>query len=82
MPSKIDKLVQEAYKTIDDLPDYKIPKIERWKKENEFGIEKVTACKSCGKQLLYVSDKKPVMCISCRKKISYLYRKRTNKGKK
>lgn len=80
MTTEVDRIVQQAYKLIDDQHDYKIPKLERWKRQNNFGIKKVSACKSCGKIILHLTDKNPDRCQKCREKISYLYKKRNNKG--
>lgn len=77
MTSNIDRIVQQAYQLIDAQPDYKIPKLEQWKRQNDPGIKKVSACQGCGKPILHSTDKKPIKCKECRKKVSDLFRKRT-----
>lgn len=79
MPS-VDEIVAQAYRAIDDQSDYKIPKLEKFKKSNNIN-KRVTACKDCGTALTYnFSDKVPVRCTDCKKRISDLYRKRKNKS--
>lgn len=80
MSSTIDEIVKQAYKKINQSSEYKIPKIEQLKKQN-LGKKKVCVCISCGNSAFY-ADRKPARCEDCRKKISYLYRKRKSKGKK
>jgi DNA-directed RNA polymerase subunit RPC12/RpoP len=72
MSPSIDEIVERAYKSLDSQSDFKIPKIEKWKKTNKTGYNKVSACKDCGSPILHAPDKHPTHCANCKKKVSDL----------
>ena len=80
MASSIDQMVKQAYKLIDDQPDYSIPKLEQWKKTHQIkGGKVLSACIGCGTPIAHDPGKHPLRCIACRKKVSDLFKKRTSK---
>jgi len=81
MALSIDQMVEQAYQMIDDQPNYTIPRLELWKKTHNLGIKKVSACQGCGTPILHATDKIPLRCTACRKKISDLFKKRKEKSK-
>lgn len=78
--TNIDKIVEQAHRSIDQQSEYKIPKPEQWKKTNKTHGKKVSVCK-CGAIILHKHDKHPERCKDCRKKISNLFKLRMNKAK-
>ena len=79
MAPTLDQIVEQAYKLIDDQTDYKIPKLESWKKAQKIIGNGLSACQACGAPIPHAKDKHPMRCPACRKKVSELFRARKNK---
>lgn len=78
MAPTLDQIVEQAYKMIDAQPDYRIPKLETWRKANK-GINDISACQACGAPIKHEKGKHPARCPACRKKISDLFKLRKSK---